>query len=492
MHILGARRPSFATAPERRPSSHSAPSIAPSTRSRRSSHQFVLRDNESIIHPPEPYDPDDKDTQDDPDLKLFAYPFWAPELADVRKAYLIPVAMVTTFMCIVVWLFFGLYWASLFNVSDRAANLSGWIINRDNSTIGNALQDALLAASGNRTVSWSSRDPALYPSPADVMHAVDPNYDTWIVVDIAAGATDALRRAQLSADPAWDPASVVAMYYSDARSYQTYPGMIISPTNAILAAASTRVVRQLAQQTFANNASALAATLRDAPHTLIGALDVRAVNMHPWNNPVAIAPTFVGMIYLLILAFQVTMASFMSRQAIKNHLTFRAYLAMRFCTPAVAYIFISLMVSLINIAFELPYGASFSYGAGFMIWWCLSYTGMLVCGLALESVITIIGPKFIGIFLIFFIISNVSVANYPPEVMNRFFHYAYAMPFYQMRQVYTTILFDTGKHIYILKYFGILWAWMALILLTMPFIVWIDYNRVRHSRLHGDGTAPSH
>lgn len=449
-----------------------------------------VRDNESLIGGnDEPTEAEEKEQG----LPLFAYNFWAPELAQLRKVYLIPVALTTLFMCIAVWLFFGLYWASLYKVNERAPNVDGWIINRDINTIGNAVENALLESTkSGKALTWKVRDPKLNPDARSIRDAVDPGYKTWVVVEINEGATESLKRAQRNADASWDPSSVMSMYYSDARSYQAYPGTIVIPTLKTVNDAALNASRTIAQELARSDASALANAIDTAPQTVIGSVSLNPINMRPWNNPVAIAPTFVGMIYLLILAFQVTMASFMSRQEIKNHLKFWPYLCMRFCTPAVAYIFISLMITLLNVAFELPYGAAFPYGGGFMTWWCLSYTGMLVCGLTLESVITLIGPKFIGIFLIFFIISNVSVSNYPPALMNRFFQYGYAMPFYNMRQVFTTILFNTGSHVEILKYFGILWAWIALIMLTMPIFVWLDYTRVRKSRLHNDGTAVSY
>lgn len=449
-----------------------------------------LRDNETLIGGNN--DPIEVE-ENEKGIALFAYNFWAPELAELRKSYLIPVVLTTLLMCIAVWLFFGLYWASLYKVNERAPNVDGWIINRDNNTIGNTVENALLESTkSGKALTWKVRDPKLNPDARSIRNAVDPGYETWVVVEISEGATESLKRAQRSADTSWNPSSVMSMYYSDSRSYQAYPGSIVIPTQKTVNNAAVNVSRTIAQELARSDASALANAIETAPQTVVGSVSLNPVNMRPWNNPVAIAPTFVGMIYLLILAFQVTMASFMSRQGIKTHLKFWSYLCMRFCTPAVAYIFISLMITLLNVAFELPYGAAFPYGGGFMTWWCLSYTGMLVCGLTLESVITLIGPKFIGIFLILFIISNVSVSNYPPALMNRFFQYGYAMPFYNMRQVFTTILFNTGSHVEILKYFGILWAWIALIMLTMPIFVWLDYTRVRKSRLHGDGTAMSH
>lgn len=465
-------------------------SIAASVRSHTSPSTRNLRDNESLIGGN--YESEEAE-EEEQGLAMFTYNFWAPELAQLRKSYLIPVALTTLLMCIAVWLFFSLYWASLYKVNERAPNVDGWIINRDNNIIGNAIENALLESTrSGKALTWKVRDPKLNPDVRSIRDAVDPGYKTWVVIEIKEGVSESLKRAQRNADSSWDPSSVMSMYYSDSRSYQAYPGTIVQPTLKTVNNAALNVSRSIAQELARSDASALANALNTAPHTIIGSVSLNPINMRPWNNPVAIAPTFVGMIYLLILAFQVTMASFMSRQGIKTHLKFWSYLCMRFCTPAVAYIFISLMITLLNVAFELPYGAALPYGGGFMTWWCLSYTGMLVCGLTLESIITVIGPKFIGIFLIFFIISNVSVSNYPPALMNRFFQYGYAMPFYNMRQVFTTILFNTGSHVEILKYFGILWAWIALIMLTMPIFIWLDYNRVRKSRLHGDGTAKSH
>lgn len=49
------------------------------------------------------------------------------------------------------------------------------------------------------------------------------------------------------------------------------------------------------------------------------------------------------------------------------------------------------------------------------------------------------------------------------------------MPFYNLKAIYTTIIFDVGKQIHILKHIGILWAWLAVLLLTFPF--WIFHEQ---------------
>jgi Protein of unknown function (DUF3533) len=121
-----------------------------------------------------------------------------------------------------------------------------------------------------------------------------------------------------------------------------------------------------------------------------------------------------------------------------------------------------------------------------MIFWMLNWIGMLavsvphnLCistsshllifsntrsGLALESLITLLTPRFLPFFMILWIISafpasflppfshthqqhkptaNVSVCLLPIPVLPRIFHYGYAMPFYGVSRAVRTIVFGT-------------------------------------------------
>jgi Protein of unknown function (DUF3533) len=54
---------------------------------------------------------------------------------------------------------------------------------------------------------------------------------------------------------------------------------------------------------------------------------------------------------------------------------------------------------------------------------------------------------------------NVACANYPLETLNVFFRYGYAIPFYNLKQIFITIIFATGHKYLIIKYVGILFGW---------------------------------
>jgi hypothetical protein len=69
---------------------------------------------------------------------------------------------------------------------------------------------------------------------------------------------------------------------------------------------------------------------------------------------------------------------------------------------------IALLFAMINLPFEVNFGAHFSYAGGFFFWAFSTYLGMLALGLAVELALSVIGPKFIGFFLVCWIIVNVS------------------------------------------------------------------------------------
>lgn len=79
----------------------------------------------------------------------------------------------------------------------------------------------------------------------------------------------------------------------------------------------------------------------------------------------------------------------------------------------------------------------------------------------------------------FIIIINVSVANLPIALQVSLFNYGYAMPFYNLRQAYVSIIYNTGRHVDLLKYMGVLLAWILLFFLTLPIWFWLERRSER-------------
>ena len=407
--------------------------------------------------------------------QLASESFFSPRLKQQRTAYLKQMAIVTLAISVVIWCIVTIYWGSLWKEFDLSPNLHGWVVNRDaGNYIGDTIQQAILAANdGPKPHStWSVVDPARLPNLAAIDNEIVRKESVYIILDIAANITQLLQTARANGDPSWNPANHITITYAGARNSVAIPSMVVAPATQLLQRTLVQISNTLAADFFSNPPANVAQLLARAPQTIASPLVLTPRDIRPYDTPVAIACLFVGLIYLCILAFNVTMANMGMRMSLQPFLRFRSLVAMRIFVPLVCYIFISLMISLINIPFKIPFDRVFSYGAGFMSWWCVTFVGMAVLGLVTEVFVSIGGPKPIGFMLLFFIIINVSVANLPIEVSPSFYKYGYAMPFYNIRLMYNTIIFDVGEHVMILKYMGILWAWLAVIFLTFPIWIW--------------------
>jgi len=118
----------------------------------------------------------------------------------------------------------------------------------------------------------------------------------------------------------------------------------------------------------------------------------------------------------------------------------------RWLATVTAYLFLSLAYSLISLAFQInfsstnpitsetsptdiAYGNPVAYGMGtFVVYWMLNYCGMIALGLACENVAMLVGQPWTGLWLIFWVISNVSTAFYDIDLEPRFYYWGYAWP----------------------------------------------------------------
>lgn len=410
--------------------------------------------------------------------------FWSPRLREQRGVYLKAMGGTTVIIMVFVWAVIAIYWGSVWKEIDLSPNLHGWIVNRDSGIVGSSLEVALLNASEKPHSTWNVIDPSRYPTQAQLDYEVTNTLSTWIVVTVVQDATAKLAQARADGDASWDPRSLVSLTYATSRNFQVVPSMVLAPATATLNKAITQLTATLASEFLSsnvNNQTAIA-NLARAPQTISSPIVLNNRDLRPYDVPVAIAVLVVGLIYLVILAFNATMAGFGSRQGLQPFLRFRSLVAMRILAPLVCYFFLSLMISLLNVPFKVPFGRTFSYGAGFMTWWCSTFTGMCVLGLVTECAVSLVGPKFTGFTLVFWIIINVSVANLPIELSPSFYKYGYSMSFYSIRQVYVKIIFDVGQRVEMLKWFGILWAWLAVILLTFPIWIYLEVRSAQKAR----------
>ncbi|TXT08647.1 hypothetical protein VHUM_02775 [Vanrija humicola] len=364
------------------------------------------------------------------------------------------------------WLCLPFYWGSLWKSDRYTDKLTVRVIDRDGGVIGQTVSEYLVSDLNSTKLRYFRTSPDELPTFEAVEHDVVQE-GVWATVVINAGASASLTAARIAGDASYNGANAISVVYAQARSETAFGSYIIPALTVALNTVTQRLSAQESGQYLAsigNNATAVAALAR-APQTLTQAVAYTWFNIRPYNQPVATAITLVGLIYMLIFSFIMTMTNNAAREVIGPYMTNRAYIAYRLIAPVCLYFVISFFFAMVNLPFKIHFGAHFTYAGGFFLWWIILFLGMTAVGYATEFAITIVGPKFVAFFLVPLIIANVSVVNIPHELQPWIFRYGVAMPFYNCSRTVRTIIFNTkaefGKDI------GILLAWIFTSMITI-------------------------
>ena len=137
---------------------------------------------------------------------------------------------------------------------------------------------------------------------------------------------------------------------------------------------------------------------------------------------------------------------------------------------------------------DMAYGNPIAYGRGtFVVYWMLNFFGMIALGLACENAAMVVGAPWMGLFLIFWVITNVSTAFYDVEIAPVFYRWGYAWPLHSselfplcVKSGYADLVLVVegsrqilfGLHSRIGLDFGILIAWGAVNTAFFPLCCW--------------------
>ncbi|KAH7925949.1 hypothetical protein BV22DRAFT_399074 [Leucogyrophana mollusca] len=409
--------------------------------------------------------------QDEP----FTHGFFDEDRAtsEARSKWLKSVVVGVFVVCCVIWTVLPMYWAALGRTTGNIHNLLGYVVDFDGGQIGQTVTGAFASINGRNQMSWLIMNASEFPNgPSDLAAAVLDNR-CWAAISINSGATDGLNAAVNESNASYKTSQAVTAYVESARNENAYRTVIFGNVDAPLTAASQAFALQFATQLASR--PGVPSLLATAPGLVTRPLYYTVNDLRPFDTPVASAVDFVGLIYLLILAFMMTNQLLAARAetGFGRRLTLKSFIVMRLLVPPIMYFFVTLMYALLSYAFGVPFNRTFGR-AGFVIYWMMSWCGMMA-GLALESMLTILTIKFIALFLVLWIITNVSVSFYPIEILPAIFRYGYAMPFYNVSKTARTIIFNTKNQVGL--NFGVQIAWIVLSCITLPFFQWLSRRR---------------
>jgi hypothetical protein len=373
-----------------------------------------------------------------------------------------------------IWGILPIYWAALGRSYNNIHNLSGYVVDFDGGEIGQAVTQAFKNISGPQQMSWLILDAAQFPGGPDEVAQALLDHKCWAAVTVNPQASTNLNASINAANASYNTTQAVTAYVTSGRNENIYRGYITPQVTLILTTISHSFALSFSQ--YLASRSDISTLLRTAPELVVQPLSFTINDIRPFNVPVAAAVDYVGLIYLLILAFVLTNQLLAARveSGFEKRLRLRSLILLRLLWPVTLYFFVSLMYSLLSLAFGVPFSRNFG-NAGFVIYWMMSWCSMSALGLALESMITLLTFKFIPVFLILWIISNVSVAFYPIEVLPAVFRYGFAMPFYNVSSTVRTIIFGTKNEIGL--NFGVQFSWIVISCITLPIFQWLVRQR---------------
>ncbi|KAG1878115.1 hypothetical protein DFJ58DRAFT_902993 [Suillus subalutaceus] len=367
-----------------------------------------------------------------------------PGTSAARKGWLKISILGVLALFFMIWGVLPIYWAAL-----GRSTLTG-------GEIGQAVTQAFKNVTGPEQMSWLILDAAQFPGGPDEVAQALLDHRCWAAVTVNPQASANLNASINAANASYNTTQAVTAYLTSGRNENIYRGAITPQVTSTLTTITYTFSLSFSQGLASR--SDISTLLQTAPQLVIQPLAFTINDIRPFNVPVAAAVDYVGLIYLLIL----------------SRLRLRPLILLRLLWPVTLYFFVSLMYSLLSLAFGVPFSRNFGH-AGFVIYWMMSWCSMSALGLALESMITLLTIKFIPIFLILWIISNVSVAYYPVEVLPAVFRYGFAMPFYNVSSTVRTIIFDTKNEIGL--NFGVQFSWILISCITLPIFQWLVRRR---------------
>ena len=162
--------------------------------------------------------------------------------------------------------------------------------------------------------------------------------------------------------------------------------------------------------------------------------------MRPSTSGVLVAALQIGLLYLVIVSFSVSIFCRYTPISGINGEAKKLFTLSSFAS-IISYFVISLMFGLLTLAFQVDFAVTFGK-SGFLVYWMVTFLTMWSVGLANElaaMLILTIYPPMVGFWLIFWVIINITPTFTPIALLPEFYRYGYAMPLHNAFEIYSVI-----------------------------------------------------
>ena len=396
----------------------------------------------------------------------------------------------------------SLFSGTFFHVKANLPVLNVWVVDFDNSTnafVGPTVTELArqYTTSPGHHIGFVVLPSSRFEDHLDVRRGVY-NQHAWGAITILSGASSRLRNAVATADATYDPSEACETVYVSARDATTLNSYVVPALETLQMEAQATIGRLWAQELFSDpsvNTTALAVV----PQAVDPAISFTSVDLRPYGPPQVTPWVSVALIYLIIIAFfsytffMPTHTHFINEMEGHRQMRFHHLIIWKYCSTLGAYFFMSLAYSLVPLMFQVPFDHPHAspveavthanaYGRGtFPVFWMTNFIGMAALGFACENVAMFIGQPWTALWLIFWVISNVSTAFYPVPLAPGIYQYGYAFPLHHVVNATRTLLFDVHSEMGL--DLGVLVAWWAVNTALFPFAAWWLRHKVCKPKL---------
>ena len=316
--------------------------------------------------------------------------------------------------------------------------------------------------------------------------------------------------------------TLVVRSQSSTIKLEMYNFHIVPFLDALALEVTTKFATSWAQ-TVLSDTSLDASIYSRSPQALSPGISFTSLNLRPFDPPGAIPTISIGLIYLIIIAFFSftffipTHLKFITPNPLSPHppLKFGQLVFYRWLATITAYFFLSLSYSLVSLAFRIPFSNKIPqsltsslapntplttggwpatepilngnpYGHGtWPLYFLLNFFGMSALGLTCENMamfLSALSPlPYSALFLIWWVITNVSTGFYALELASDFYRWGYAWPLRHIVMGSKTLVFGTRNELGL--NFGVLIAWVVVGSFLFPFACWVlRWNGIRSRR----------
>lgn len=352
----------------------------------------------------------------------------------------------------------SLYWGVLFGVEQNLPSLTTWIVDFDgkvapyNTTtpvVGPFITNAFanMHPSTYDRLGWTIRSAEEFDNdPWAVRQGVYDEH-AYVAIIINPNATALLRAAVNEGNSSYDPAGAAQVIYNTARDQNTMASYILPALLDTLIPVASGFGSHWVQLLSANASSQ---DIFRVPQAVNPAIGFTLLDLRPFVPAVETPSVTIGLIYLIIISF-FSFPFLMPVHALfvqgKDHRPLHPMhlIVWRMVSNIVAYFFLSLCYSFVSLAFQIPFsnppapgttGATNpnGYGRGsFVVYWMLNWVGMAALGLPSENMAMILGQPYSAMWLIFWVITNVSTGFYSLDLAPGFFAWGYAWPLHRSK-----------------------------------------------------------